>query len=355
MKLELESAARRQASAAIRASRDGIANAANEAFLDRHPEWRERYGEAAVRRGVEDACFHIDFLVSALEVGDSAPFESYGRWVTRVLTARGMTIDSLVEHLECISAIIADRGFAPAEDVRKLIEAATSAARSVQGQEPTASDIDELRESRDIYTQAILSGNRAAALGVLETALDDGVSHLDLYADILQEAQYEVGRLWQSNEISVAREHMATSITQFALTRVFERLPPATKARGSAVVTGVEGELHQVGANIIADAWEADGWSVRFLGTQMPHRGILEIVEEDPPDVLGISTTLFANVSRTARLIEEVRASLGDRVPRVIVGGGAFRKAPWVAKEIGADLVAGEVRIAVREVAAAGA
>lgn len=94
-------------------------------------------------------------------------------------------------------------------------------------------------------------------------------------------------------------------------------------------------------------ALEADGWDVRFLGTDMPHEGILEAVEKHGASVLGISTTVLVDVDQAVGLIEDARARLGDRTPRIVVGGRAFMAAPGLWRELGADGFAPGVREAV--------
>lgn len=89
------------------------------------------------------------------------------------------------------------------------------------------------------------------------------------------------------------------------------------------IVTGVEGEMHQLGANMLADVLEAEGWDVRFLGTQLPHRDILQAIEEHEPTIVGISATMLFNVPKVSSLIGDVRLRYGSDV-RIILGGAAF-------------------------------
>ena len=106
---------------------------------------------------------------------------------------------------------------------------------------------------------------------------------------------YEIGRLWQTNQITVAREHMATAITQYVMAQLFPLLGQSEGAsRGRVVVAGVQGELHQIGAMMVSDVLESDGWQVRFLGSNMPHSGILETMEQEAASVLCISTTILS-------------------------------------------------------------
>jgi methanogenic corrinoid protein MtbC1 len=110
------------------------------------------------------------------------------------------------------------------------------------------------------------------------------------------------------------------------------------------VVTGVAGELHQIGANLVADAMEANGWNVRFLGTNLPHSSVVATVEEISASVLCISTTILSNLPSVADLIQAVRSKLKERAPKIILGGTAYRMATQFASEVGAAEVVPDLR-----------
>jgi methanogenic corrinoid protein MtbC1 len=156
-----------------------------------------------------------------------------------------------------------------------------------------------------------------------------------------------VGRLWESNVISVAEEHMATAVTQFVMAQCFSFIDRPALCHGRMVLTGVEEELHHVGANMVADVLEAHGWDVRFLGTNLPHRGILQVVREHRPDWVGISATTLFSLPQVSRLIAEIRATFPEGAPRIIVGGSAFRFSPDAWREVGADAVGASLEEAV--------
>jgi methanogenic corrinoid protein MtbC1 len=113
------------------------------------------------------------------------------------------------------------------------------------------------------------------------------------------------------------------------------------------VITGVEGEQHQVGPNMVADVLESAGWDVLFLGTNTPAAGVLQAVKEHGADVLGISATMLFNIPHVRRLIAEARAFSGPNL-RIILGGCAFRATPGLHQELGAVGVALDVRAALQ-------
>jgi methanogenic corrinoid protein MtbC1 len=201
--------------------------------------------------------------------------------------------------------------------------------------------------TRAVYLQSILMGARAGSVQIVEEALRNGADIFDIYAQVFHESLYEVGRLWEEGRISVSVEHRATAITQFAMAGIYSRAMPARPAipPRHAIVTGVAGELHQVGANMVADVLENAGWNVEFLGTDAPHAGIVDAVRAQDSDLLCISATMLFNVPNVVRLIRDLRAASPG--VRVLIGGAAFRARPELWMDIGADGFAPDLTTAV--------
>jgi methanogenic corrinoid protein MtbC1 len=98
---------------------------------------------------------------------------------------------------------------------------------------------------------------------------------------------------------------------------------------------------------MVADVLEADGWNVRFLGTHLPHRDILDAIDHHEPRVIGISATVLTNLPAVSDLVEAARRRYGSAVA-ILVGGGAFRSRPDSWREIGADGIGRDLKEAVR-------
>jgi methanogenic corrinoid protein MtbC1 len=208
-------------------------------------------------------------------------------------------------------------------------------------------ELSLLEEERSVFLRALFKGPRKLAADIPLEALRQGNALTDIYVEIFQESLYEVGRLWESNKITVAQEHMATAIVHWLIAQLYPHVELAQTPRGNAVITGVQGEHHQVGANLVADALEASVWTVRFLGTDMPHQGILQAVEEHCADLLGISTTMLVRVPQVRDLIGKVKRRFGKDAPRIVLGGGAFRNSPNLVVDLLAEGVALDVRSAL--------
>jgi methanogenic corrinoid protein MtbC1 len=329
------------------AGRDLIADRVNEEFFQRYPSWRQRYGQKGVEHGREDARFHIDFLRGALEADSVVAIEDYVRWTSNVLNARGIAPRYLAENLQQIANATRDLlNEAEQAQVEAFIRAGIRILSQTETASPTALARAEpkLDLTCRLFTQAILLGQRKAAVNLAIEAIEKGAAPLDVYIDVLQEAMFEVGRLWEKNKITVAEEHMATAITQYVIGQLYPHIERAATAKGRIVVTGVQGELHHIGPNIVADVLEARGWDVQFLGTNLPHADILRVIEKHHAEVVGISVTMLFNIPQLIRLIESLDRAFGPDRVRVIVGGGAFRNQPDLWKQVGAQGFAHDAR-----------
>ncbi len=338
---------RRRLAAAIQSLRGVVAEEATDQFLAVHPDWTARYGDRARQCGIEDAGYHQDFLAAAIVSGEPQAFHEYAGWAARMLMARGIEPRYLAESFEQIGQALRGRLRPPdAEIVDSYIR--PGAERCLSGEakavpEPS-SELDQLTR---MYTQAATGGNRQAALALVLEAVRQGHPVIDLYVEVLQAAMYRIGRLWEENRITVAQEHMATAITQFVIAQLYPLIEVPQTPAGKILITGVPGEFHQVGANMVADVLEASGWDVRFLGADTPSKGVLDAIEEHEARILGISVTMLFNVPQVIRLAEQVREKTADRIS-IIAGGAAFRLAPGLCEEIGAKGYALDLRSAIR-------
>ena len=190
------------------------------------------------------------------------------------------------------------------------------------------------------YLTAQLKGNRDQALRVALEGLDCGIAAHELELLMIVPAQREVGRLWQENRISVAQEHLCTSISQIVLSRLYPHLPRGPRNGRRALVACVEGELHDMGARIGADFLEMRGFDATLLGANVPLQRLLSQLKDTPPDLLGLSATMPAQLPSLRRTIEAVRG-LSPALP-IIVGGGLLEANPELFEELG--LTRSEVR-----------
>lgn len=184
------------------------------------------------------------------------------------------------------------------------------------------------------YLTAKLLGRRDEALRIaLDEGLGAGLTPMDLGLRMIVPAQHEVGRLWQENRISVAQEHLATSISQLVLSHLYPHFPRSRARNGRAVVACVTGELHDLGARMGADFLEVHGFDVRFLGADVSNAALIAAIEAERPDLLGLSVTMSFHLGSLRETIRAVR-TVAPTLP-IAVGGGLLERMPGLADELG--------------------
>jgi MerR family transcriptional regulator, light-induced transcriptional regulator len=202
---------------------------------------------------------------------------------------------------------------------------------------------NDLAARRDAYLHALLTRRTEEARGAVTAALADGVAIADIYLEILQPALQEVGHRWAIDEINVAEEHVATAVTQRLLDELSARMRAPPRDGRLAIVACTPGELHALGARMVGDFLEADGWEVLQLGASTPAADLAALSDREQPDAVALSSATAGSLPGIVEALER----LGRLRPRpCLVVGGQFWTAETsrAALELGADAVERDVR-----------
>lgn len=189
------------------------------------------------------------------------------------------------------------------------------------------------------YTAALLAGDYDEALRVIKDAMDGGINPLVIYTDIITPGLAEVGNAWHRGELNIAAEHLAIQITlqQSAYVRSLARRRKRIGAE--VVITAVEGEMHAVGARLIADLFYLEGWDVAFLGQNTPTKDLVEWVRHRKPDLVILSLSQRDRIPVAKKAVRLLKSL--DNAPAVFVGGVALADRDLRAG-IPADLVSAD-------------
>ena len=169
------------------------------------------------------------------------------------------------------------------------------------------------------FVDLLVAKKRKDAADYMLSLLKQGSSIEHLYADLITNALQEVGRRWQKNEMSVVEVHVATDICRYIIMRLVDSMTPGKKVPYRALVTCVPGEEHEMGAELIENYLEMQGWDVCSMGHIAPEADIIQEITTYTPDVVFLSVTLVANLPAAKTLAIKIR----EQLPRVkIVMGG---------------------------------
>jgi len=199
------------------------------------------------------------------------------------------------------------------------------------------------------YLELLFRKDADTAIALLLTAVDEGLPLKELYLQVLQPAQHELGRLWQIGRISIADEHYCTAATQQVMARLYPLLFSTPKNGKVLVAACVKGELHEIGLRMVADLFELEGWDTHFFSSATPPEKVLQALCDNHADLLALSATMASHVKDLQELVAMVHTSSLPASIRIMVGGTPFNTDPELWRAIGADGTARGAEEAVQE------
>jgi len=315
-----------------------------------HPNRWDPSAEEHYQKSLRDAGYHLDYLAQAAGAESPTLFRDYIAWVKEVFSRLGfseevlpttldLTRQVLKEHLAPDAYAQAERYLAAGQE--QLAHADSLTPSALEGDHPLIPLAQE-------YLELLLDGSRDQASRLILQAVEDGVAIPDLYLHVFQRTQHEIGRLWQINEISVAHEHYCTAATQLIMSQLYPQILSSKQVGRSLVMTCVNDELHELGARMVADFFEMEGWDTHYLGANTPAKDIISTLEERQPDLLGISTTITFHLEKMSDLIQSVKGTSPINHIPILVGGRPFNIDPELWRRVGADGGAADARGAIR-------
>ena len=149
-----------------------------------------------------------------------------------------------------------------------------------------------------------------------------------------------------AGEIGVGDEHLATSVCEWLLLTIAGRARRRPPSGRRAVVGCSEGELHTLGARMVANVMTEAGWTVLFLGASTPAAAWSPIVRSRHADAAVVATTMPAGIAAVRPTLDAIRKARPECL--LAIGGQAYAGHRSAARRLGADLFAEDPRELVR-------
>lgn len=201
----------------------------------------------------------------------------------------------------------------------------------------------------ELYS-VVLTGQRGHVEKAVQETLDEGFAPLEIIEKTLRPAMAEVGERFSRAEFFLPDLILASE----AMKRATEYLRPLVADQGqlaaqeTIVIGTVEGDLHDIGKNLVIAMLEGAGYKVIDLGVDVKPEEFVEAVWEHDPAVVGFAALLSTTMVNVPKTINAL-AKAGLREGRVMAVGGA-PVTQRNADEWGADIYAADAGAAVRVV-----
>ena len=183
---------------------------------------------------------------------------------------------------------------------------------------------------------AVLNGAMADTSGLVQEALDAGHGADTILKEGLIAAMSEIGARFESGEAYVPEMLISAKSMKFGLELLRPHLVAAdVQPVGKVIIGTVQGDLHDIGKNLVAMMMEGAGFDVVDLGADVKPEDLMEAIKEHKPDIVALSallTTTMGNMKTVITMMED--AGVKNEIS-VMIGGAPVTQD--YADEIGAD------------------
>jgi 5-methyltetrahydrofolate--homocysteine methyltransferase len=192
---------------------------------------------------------------------------------------------------------------------------------------------------------SVINGKRKDAQALTAELLEAGTAPETLLEEALIPAMNEVGERFKKNEVFVPEMLVSARAMKEAMKLLEPKLVEAgVKPKYTAIIGTVEGDLHDIGKNLVATMWKGAGFEVVDLGVNVSPQAFVDAVAEHKPDIVGLSALLTTTMPAMKDTVAAIRGAGHDAV-KILIGGAPITQA--YADEIGADGYAADAASAV--------
>ena len=203
----------------------------------------------------------------------------------------------------------------------------------------------------DLYgkmSEVLIAGNTEEIKKVTQDALDSGIQAQEILEKGLLPGMNVVGQRFKAYEMFIPEVIRCANAMHAAMDIIRPLLSEKDAAGVGTVVIGtVEGDLHDIGKNLVAMMLKGAGFMVVDLGIDVKPRTFVEAVKEHRPDILGMSALLTTTMPKMEEIINALlEADIRDQIK--VMAGGAPVTQDFV-DEIGADAYGSNATAAVEK------
>jgi len=225
----------------------------------------------------------------------------------------------------------------------------------VRGRGEETSKMTQREEILSRIIDCVIEGDRDGARESAQAVLDAGMSPMLAITEGYARAMREVGGRYDAKEffvpeVLVAAKAMKAGVEVLQPYLGGEESEQKGKADGRHPITicTIEGDIHDLGKNIVALMLQMYGYDVNDLGRDVPIHKVIEAAKQQDADVIAVSALMTTSMRNMEKLIDALKADGSRERFKVAIGGAAVSRA--YCDDIGADIFAEDAVQAVEAI-----
>lgn len=193
---------------------------------------------------------------------------------------------------------------------------------------------------------SIIKGDNVKSKEIAQKLVGEGVSAVDILNNGLMPGMDVVGKKFKANEFYIPEVLIAARAMHAAMDIIKPLLSETgTDTRGKVIIGTVQGDLHDIGKNLVGMMLEGGGYTVIDLGVDIPSEKFVEEIKKSSVKLIGLSALLTTTMTGMKTVIDALKADKETAGVKVMVGGAPLTQE--YADSIGANGYAPDASSAV--------
>lgn len=193
-------------------------------------------------------------------------------------------------------------------------------------------------------SDSIIKGDQKTAVDITKAALDEGMEPGKILADGLIAGMNVIGVRFKANEVYIPEVLISARAMKMAMELLEPKLVEAgVEPIGTAMIGTVQGDLHDIGKNLVVMMLKGAGFKVMDIGVDVSPEAFVDKAKESGAKVVGLSALLTTTMPAMEKTIQAIKESGLD--VKTMIGGAPVTQA--YADKIGADGYAADAASAV--------
>lgn len=195
-----------------------------------------------------------------------------------------------------------------------------------------------LEDTKDITLyQYAISGDFDSFFNLSKEHCETLFSFCDFFSNHISNITKYVGYQWEINNLSVAKEHLSSSIIEKTAFGILESFPIQNQQNQTIIIAAAKDEYHFLGGKIAIAILEKMGFKVINLGANTPKKEIISIYNEFHCDYLILVASLSTSLENMSETIKEIKKYDTDENTKIIISGNAFDSLLDPTKTLGVE------------------
>lgn len=194
--------------------------------------------------------------------------------------------------------------------------------------------MSEIEQMQQRLRQAIVAGDKVRGVQLAQEALAAQITPLEFFQTVIEPVLQEIGERFARLEIFLPELMRAGAVVKAMQNEVLEPAILATNSAsnilGKVVIGTVQGDIHDIGKNMVALMLQVNGFAVVDLGTNVAPRMFIDMAQKEKADIIAISSLLTTSMPYI-RDLAELLAGYGLRDQFLLVAGGAAVTGDWAS------------------------